>query len=151
VIGMAKRGRVKITVVEPRFFRFSATGIEEDLVNTCPLENILGELDDSAARMKARINAWSVGDVSRLKELTLSSSRSGPLQGSKCMATVEGSAVWLRNRQAVARHVNKWVGAAERALATNAITLAVLDVSELFSESGVLEALRGRGYEVVEP
>ena len=44
-----------------------------------------------------------------------------------------------------------WLAEAERALAENLSTFAVLDIVELLRENGLLAQLRARGYEVREP
>ena len=44
-----------------------------------------------------------------------------------------------------------WLAAAEKSLATNRSTLAVLSMSELTSPDGMLAALRTKGYQVDEP
>jgi hypothetical protein len=153
VIDMAGRRKIKVTRVEPLVWLGPDTLDESTLLGTCGLESLLEELADNAARFKARINAWSVGDVGRLRELERLSGRDGvaAAEGSRCVPDAEGSAARLRARERYARHVDVWLAATEGALARNASTLAVLDISDLLSPNGVLEALRSRGYEVVDP
>lgn len=151
VIDLAKRRRITVTRVEPLTWRFYATWSDAELMYTCVLERLLLGLADDAARMKERINAWSVGDVEKLRQLTRLSSSPAAEMGSTCTAPVEGSAAWRKASQMRDSHRKAWLDATERALAANASTLAVLSVADVLERDGVLEALRSRGYEIVEP
>ena len=51
----------------------------------------------------------------------------------------------------IARVNQMWLDAADKALATNASTLAILPVNELVAEDGLLSELKATGYEVTEP
>jgi hypothetical protein len=153
VIDMAGRRNIKVSRVEPTIWFGPDTLDEAGLTNTCDLENLLEELADNAARFKARINAWSLGDVDRLRALERMSSRAAVANadGSACVPDAEDSAAWLQAKEASARHVEQWLAATEGALARNASTLAVLGISDVLAPNGVLDALRSRGYEVVDP
>ncbi|MCA3056268.1 MAG: TraB/GumN family protein, partial [Rhodocyclaceae bacterium] len=44
-----------------------------------------------------------------------------------------------------------WIEQAEKSLATNAVTVAVLSLNEVVSKTGYLAKLRAKGYTVIEP
>lgn len=140
VVGMARRRGIKITSVE----YLSATGYfrpfpesVEAAMDMCPLDALLQGLEGRGARWKARANAWAIGDVQRLKELV----RPLPSRIPQCAGR--------EARGAASKQ--KWLAAMERSLAGNRSTLAVVDASLLLSADGLLDTLRSRGYEVVDP
>lgn len=145
VVDMAKRRRVKVTVVEPLIWtRFAPHPRIESAMDICPLDGLLQELDGRGAKWVARANAWAVGDIERLTQFV----RPSPLQRTECEGrenpyAIEGSIG--------ARHKEAWLAAMERSLASNRSTLAVIDAPLLLSAGGLLEDLRSRGYEVVGP
>ena len=49
------------------------------------------------------------------------------------------------------RRMAAWLAAAERALALNTSTVAVLPMRDILCPDGYLDRLRARGYVVVEP
>jgi hypothetical protein len=94
----------------------------------------------TSRRDKARANAWVTGDTRRLKEL---------LHSPPCIPQSqdrEENTGGVRSRVMVT-----WLQAMERSLASNSSTLAVVDATLLLPEGCVLEELRSRGYQVVEP
>lgn len=145
VVDMAKRRRVKVTVVEPLIWtRFLPNPRIESAMDICPLDGLLQELDGRGARWVARANAWAVGDIERLTQFV----RPSPLQRSECEGRQEPFAV---EGSISARHKEAWLAAMERSLASNGSTLAVVDAPLLLSAVGLLADLRSRGYEVVDP
>jgi hypothetical protein len=150
VVKMAKRRKVKVTRVQPLYWRGPpAPTSDEQLMNTCPLQSLLVELSDGGARWKARANAWSTGDVDRLRAV-MQPIRVQPIAG----PCGEGSAVGEAPQPAGQEDpgfTGVWPPAAERALKENASTLAVVEFAELVRPGGLLEFLRSRGYEVLEP
>lgn len=140
VVGMAKRRKIKLTRIE----YLDYTGYQpllpatiEAAMDMCQLDALLQGLEGRAARWKARANAWAVGDVKRLTEF----SRPLPSRIPQCAARPATGTAFRE----------KWLAAMERSLADNSSTLAVVDASLLLSEGGLLDALRSRGYVVVEP
>ena len=97
--------------------------------------------------MRERANAWSVGDVARLRQLA-------PVErASACIGVVlESSFMQERGYGDLLERVKAaWVSAAEQALARNASTVAVLSIDEILKAKGSVAALRERGYVVEEP
>jgi hypothetical protein len=50
-----------------------------------------------------------------------------------------------------ARSHAKWIASAEKALAANASTFALLSMDDIFDPKGVIAALVAKGYEVEAP
>ncbi len=97
--------------------------------------------------MRARANAWAIGDIQALRALPYRN------QYALCMAAVTetGLARELGVTDLSARVAQKWLGAAEAALAKNQVTFATLPISELLKPDGYVEKLRVKGYEVEAP
>jgi hypothetical protein len=145
VVDMAKRRRVKVTVVYPLVWtRFSPPQEVESAMDVCPLDELLQQLDGRGASWKARANAWAVGDIERLKKLM----RPPPLRRPGCEDRQESSQF---EGPVMARLKEVWLTAIERSLASNSSALAVVDAPILLSNDGLLMTLRSRGYEVIEP
>lgn len=148
---LARKRRIKVT-------RFTAPELpfEERLTNwqhpsnaVC-LERLLGVIGDGGAGVRRLANAWSVGDISALRQLvpTYSFSRDGFRSG-ECATAMHGG-----ERQAAdykRRRTRLWLNQAKRALKNNSRTMAVVPMSELFASDGYLAALRAAGYDIEEP
>jgi hypothetical protein len=122
----------------------------------------LDKLEADVGVMRARANAWSIGDIAALRRLDdrepgdscvqqmLDSVLAGALDeklGSAGMidqirADVERAELEMRG---------KWLAAAEDALANNETTVALLPIDELVGPSGRLAKLREKGYQIEEP
>jgi len=149
---LAKRYRV--AAVDPRLVvavpqpkkvlkEFAETSLDDSECLTLTLARIEGDLD----RMAERANAWSIGDIDGLRDLPAEN------QFTACSAAFTGAALARRlgigdiPQQLRAR----WIAAAERALASNRSTLAILPMSQLLRDDGYLTDLRAKGYEVASP
>lgn len=141
VVDMAKRKKVKLTRVGYLYRSGGPISVQsiEAAMDICPLDELLRDLEGRGARWKARANAWAVGDVKRLKELLRPPSRIP-----ECETPKERGQQWLAAKE-------QWLGPMERSLANNRSTLAVVEATSFLSSDGILEALRAKGYEVVEP
>lgn len=107
----------------------------------------LQRLETDLESMRARANAWAVGDVAMLGKLA------PPDQNAACREAIMNSqVVQERGFQDVpARMSNAWADAAERALANNKSTFAVLSMAEMFRPDGYIAMLQSRGYAVEAP
>ncbi len=107
------------------------------------IERLESDLD----LMRVRANAWATGEVAVLRELA-------PVdQAGACLAVVTGSEL-LQSRGLAdlpARLADAWLTAAEDALARNASTVAVVWMSQLLQEDGLVAQLESRGYRVEAP
>jgi acyl-CoA reductase-like NAD-dependent aldehyde dehydrogenase len=97
--------------------------------------------------MRERANAWSVGDVERLRSLA-------PVErASACIgAFLESSFMRERGYADMPQRLQAaWVAAAAAALERNAETLAILPVEEILKPNGYVAQLKARGYVLVDP
>lgn len=118
--------------------------------NEVCLAQLMDVIGDGGAGVRQLGNAWAVGDIAALRELVpkYSFSRDGFRSG-ECAAAMHGGAQQAEDYRI--RRTQGWVKEAERALKNNRTTLAVVLMSELFAPDGYLQALREKGYTIVEP
>lgn len=117
------------------------------LEDTQCLQATVQRLEAGPDRLKARANAWAIGDVAALRALPDTD------QNEACAdAAMESPALRRRGGAGIDAEVERlWLEAAEKALAGNASTFAVLPIGNLLSGDGYLSKLAARGYEVTEP
>ena len=149
---LARRARVKVTTPEIELKVKKARAAIKEFKRT-PLSDVecfsrtIQRLETDLDLMRERANAWSVGDVARLRQLA-------PVErATACIGVVlESSFMQERGYGDVLERVKAaWVSAAEQALARNASTVAVLSIDEILKAKGYVAALRERGYVVEEP
>ncbi|GMU43973.1 MAG: TraB/GumN family protein [Xanthomonadales bacterium] len=107
----------------------------------------LTRLETDLDVMRERANAWATGDIAGLRDLPFED------QTRTCTDAFLSSA-FIRERgldDLRQRARAAWLEAAEKALAENASTFAMLPMADLLKPDGYLAALRERGYEVEEP
>lgn len=148
---LGKQRQVKITYYaapEPPFEARLKTW--QDPANAVCLDKVINAIGDGGNGVKRLANAWSVGDVEALRQLVpaYSFSRDGFRSGA-CAAAMRGGEQQAREYDAI--RIQGWVAEAERALANNKSTMAVILMSEIFAPDGYLAALRAKGYTIVEP
>ena len=110
------------------------------------LDQTLTLVDTDMDTMKARANAWAVGDVNALRKLPLvdlevcSLQRTAPELLRKYHWTdvdAQVKALWLKT--------------AEAALTNNKVSFATLPISNLIKPDGYLAALQAQGYQIDQP
>jgi hypothetical protein len=104
------------------------------------------ETDMEAIRMRA--NAWAKGDIDVIRKLDY------PEHENVCTAAFLSNAVLREQagmRTAAERMRAKWLAAAEKALATNKSTVAMVPLSRLLDPKGYLADLQAKGYVVEQP
>lgn len=137
--------RVKTTLANPKAalkeFRSESLGDRE-----C-FDKMLANLETDVSRMTERANAWAVGDVEALRNLPLGD------QYQACQNALVQASVAQKNGlgNAEAEVRKAWLGAAENAIANNAISFAILPMSELLKPDGYLADLEAKGYVVESP
>lgn len=137
--------RLKLKIEEPRAaireFRSEAL---DDL--EC-FDKTLQNLETDLGRMAERANAWAVGDIETLRRLPLGD------QFQACRQAFIGAEVARRHglADAEARAKEVWLSAARTALDRNAVSFAVLPMSQLLASDGYLAGLQGLGYAVEAP
>jgi hypothetical protein len=104
------------------------------------------EMDVDAMRLRA--TAWAIGDIDTMRKLTY------PDQEQACAAAFTNSS-WVKSLKGAEsldqRRRELWLAAAEKSLATNKSTLALLPVSQIMNPSGLVAALQAKGYLVEQP
>lgn len=153
ITAVAKEHQVKITstgfsrtVDDPRRMLrdFKQAPIEDLACFTKTLDGLEGDI----AAMRTRANAWANGNIAEIGKLDYAA------RTAACGAAVLNSAALQKtpgfeNMAAKARQ--NWLDEADRALAANAQTFAMLQMSHLGGVEGVIAALRAKGYTVDEP
>ena len=148
----AKKHRLKITtpavsvkVEKPRALIKEFK--EEPLDDLECFANVLQRLESDLVLLRARANAWATGDIAALRAMTDLN------QASACIDVLMSAPV-LRERgltELPERLMTAWLAEAERALASNASTVAVLPMRDILRPDGYLAGLRAKGYVVEEP
>jgi uncharacterized protein YbaP (TraB family) len=136
---------VKIPLDDPKqaIRDFKSTAGQLDIA--C-LAATITRLETDLDAMRQRANAWAVGDLDALKNLPY------PDQRAACVAAVASNPNLREHmEEARARVDSEWLAAAEKALAQNRSTFAVLPIAELVKPDGRLAALRARGYAIELP
>ncbi|TWI10681.1 TraB/GumN family protein [Aerolutibacter ruishenii] len=123
------------------------TVIRSRVDETGCVREVLDKLEHDVAQATLRANAWAEGDVATLSALTLANRRR------ECDDTFFESelAAELGLADGRARSEAQWLKAVDTALERNRDTFAVLPMDSMLGETGWLERLRARGYEVVAP
>jgi hypothetical protein len=127
----------------------------------------LDTLEAEVGRTRDIANAWSRGNVAKLREMFRARPLDEALKESCAYvlmtALQEGEskdaaharkslsdAMWHAEQASVQGQIN-WVAAAQKSLEKNRSTFAVLPTADLFRPDGPLEKLRALGYAVEEP
>jgi uncharacterized protein YbaP (TraB family) len=105
----------------------------------------LDVLESDLSMMKLRANAWAVGDVRALRELS-----SGDINP-PCQEVSDATLAFLGAAEIKRKLRDSWLRAAQASLAKNQSTFAVLPISDLLDQNGVLKDLQRLGYIVESP
>lgn len=136
---------VKITIARPReaLKEFATTTLDD---GDC-FARTLDRIETDLGTMRARANAWAIGDVQTLRELPYGN------QFTACSAAFGSGALARKHGIAdmAGQMERKWLAEAERALAGNASTFATLPIAELLKPNGYLAKLEAKGYVVEAP
>lgn len=140
-----ERPQIEIMIANPREairnFRGSAIDDAECFRKT------LDHLEADLEKMRIRANAWAHGDMLTLREITYEN------QSRACMDAVLESR--FAQEQGVSdlpeRLETLWLEAAEAMLAQHEISFAVLPISRLVADDGLLATLAARGYQIEAP
>jgi TraB/PrgY/gumN family len=140
----ARRSGVEVTVTQlhgdPEELLDHAARVSQEAELDC-FAKVLGMVE-VAERIAARAHAWAEGDMQALRSFAAPDIRGD------CLAHPGWPHAFSDYLQAAS---DRWLAAAETALAANRTTFGVLDLRELTSANGLLARLRERGYEVREP
>ena len=149
---LAKKHRVPVREIEVEIPVDNARKAIDDFKATAGQGDIdclaatIARLETDLDAMRARANAWAVGDLEKLKSLP------HPDQREVCLNVLAGNAN-LREKLADAKRriQNEWLDAAEAALWNNASTFAMLPIADLIRPDGRVALMREKGYVVEEP
>jgi len=136
---------VKLVIKDPKSvlkeFNRSALDDRECFAGT------MARIETDLQGMRARANAWAVGDIEALRGLPYEN------QYVTCLAafTETGLARKLGIGDLKDRVARTWLDAVEAALAKNRVTFATLPITQLLKPDGYLEQLRAKGYTVEAP
>nr|WP_314541816.1 TraB/GumN family protein [uncultured Massilia sp.] len=112
------------------------------------LASTLDTLDVDLDTMRLRANAWANGNISEIRSLDFADRQD------TCLDAVLGSS-FVKDaaglRQMRERLRVSWLRTAEKSLAANASTFAVLEMRDIVGPKGYLAALQAKGYAVESP
>lgn len=105
-------------------------------------------LETDLDAMRVRANAWAIGDIAVIESLKFAD------RDEACSEAVMNSVVAdiqpeIRTMKTRAR--DTWLAAAEKALANNKSTFAMLSMKEILDPKGLVAELQARGYTVEKP
>ncbi len=105
-------------------------------------------LETDIDAMRGRANAWAKGDVKVIEALGYAD------RGSACSGAIINSA-FVQSQpglQSVHERMKQaWLASAEKSLAANSSTFAVLSIKDILDPQGLLAALQAKGYQVDKP
>lgn len=117
------------------------------LADTDCFAKTLARIETDLDAMRARANAWAVGDVSALRDLQQEDQYVACIRA----VTETGLAQRLGVEDLRTKLSETWLAAAEQALASHRVTFATLPMPFLLRPDGFLERLRAKGYTIEEP
>jgi hypothetical protein len=148
----AKRNKVKVTAVtieptinDPRgaLRELNKTRLKDVDCFTKTIDRIEAEL----GVMRKRANAWATGDVEVLRNLPWQDQRDACNNAIREAAFVQKLGV----QDIAAQQEAAWLAQVDKSMSANAVTVAVLSMSNALSKTNYLGKLKARGYTVLEP
>jgi TraB/PrgY/gumN family len=110
------------------------------------LRSTVGLVETELPVMARRANLWSTGDIEKLRLLLR------PDAADTCAGAVLVVPSFQQEYAKLeAQLKSAWLAAAEKAIAANVSTVAVLSMTELLKPDGWLSLFRVRGYEITDP
>lgn len=148
----ARRSKVEVTKpnVEIRIEKARAALKEfrdEQLNDVACFRLTVERLEGDVTAMRGWANAWARGDVDALRDLPYQD------QIRACVdAVLQSELAKDRGFADLRQRVEQvWLEAAEKAIATNETSFAVLPMSQVMRDDGMLARLAAKGYEIVPP
>jgi uncharacterized protein YbaP (TraB family) len=136
---------LEVPIDNPKQYVHDLSAIPSDGEIDC-LRSTIGLVETQLPVMRTRANLWSTGDVEHL---------GGLLQAEAVETCASAVLVVPSFREEYAKlHAqlrSVWLAAAEKSIAANVSTVAVLSMTELLKPDGWLAIFRARGYEIIEP
>lgn len=137
--------KVEVPVDDPKQYIRDLSTIPPGREIAC-LDSTMQLLETGLPGMRSRANLWARGDIEKLQ----SEKTFGNPDLCVDAVTVVPS-LHAEFEKIKAQTSSDWLRAVDVALHANASTLAVLPIGEFLGADGMLEKLRAKGYEVMEP
>ena len=120
---------------------------ESDLADQECFAGTMERIDTDLENMRARANAWAVGDIASLQALPFED------HYATCQEALTGSELARKLGMADLRRKasESWLASVDQALAEHPSSFAALPIHRLLGEDGILEQLAARGYLVEAP
>jgi hypothetical protein len=123
---------------------FKKSSLDDAACFSKTLERLESDID----AMRVRADAWAKGDIEAIQKLNFADREQA------CKTAITNSTVFqgrpgLQSMEARMREA--WLAAAEKSLANNMSTFAVLRLQSILDPNGMIEALRAKGYQVDSP
>jgi len=148
----ARKDHVPLQSVVLKLKVDDAKGAVHDLSKIPPAAEIacftktIERLETDLQPMRQRANFWSLGDIEGLRSLPYPDEEVACLDA--FLAVPQFRDQYERARTQIS---DLWLGAADAALDRNGSSFAVLPMTVLLKEDGILDRLRAKGYAVQEP
>jgi uncharacterized protein YbaP (TraB family) len=110
------------------------------------LRSTIGLVETQLPVMRTRANLWSTGDIDRLRGLLRAEAVETCASAVLVVPSFQEEYAKLH-----AQRQSAWLEVAEKAIAANVSTVAVVSIMELLRPDGWLATFRARGYEITEP
>jgi hypothetical protein len=136
---------LNIKVTDARGAIHDLDKIPQDAEIAC-FTRTLERLETDLQPMRLRANFWSLGDIEALRSLPYPDEETACLNA--FLAVPEYRDQYEQARRQIA---DLWMSNAEAALGKNTSSFAVLPITVLLKEDGMLDRLKGKGYAVQEP
>jgi uncharacterized protein YbaP (TraB family) len=136
---------LEVPIDNPKQYVRDLSAIPSDGEIDC-LRSTIGLVETQLPVMRTRANLWSTGDIEHL----------GGLLRAEAVETCASAVLVVPSfREEYAKlHAqlqSVWLAAAQKAIAANVSTVAVLSMEDLLKPDGWLAIFRARGYEIIEP
>lgn len=151
--GIAKKNKVKLSqtgfevdIDDPRKLvkDFKKSQLDDVACFTKTLDSLENDIDT----IRVRANAWANGNIAEIKGLNYAEREDA------CKSAVQNSAFAKDTPAFQQMHERlrlSWLKAAEKALADNTSTFAILQIKDVLDPKGLLADLQAKGYTVESP
>lgn len=112
------------------------------------LSRTMDRLESDMDVLKVRANAWAKGDIGEIRKLNFAD-RDSACHGALTANPAIREGMKVEATDALVREA--WLAAAEKALAANASTFAVLPMKHIIGPKSLVAVLQARGYQVDSP
>jgi hypothetical protein len=118
------------------------------LADTACFDKTLARLESDLDAMRVRANAWAKGDLDAIQKLSYADQEAECSNAMRNADFVKNQKNWQNVKERVQE---SWLAAAEKALAANTSSFAMLRLSDILGPDHYLDALKAKGYQVISP